>query len=93
MTAPLRVVNEAPFARAGFSPPEKAVAEALASRPMSIAQLRTVFPSVSPDAIDRLLYLLLLTKCVEPAPAAALAAVAAKPNVTRSGSSERRFYD
>jgi hypothetical protein len=82
-----RVVNEAPFARAGFSPDEKAVAEALANKPMSIAQLVRTFPSVRPEGIDRLIYLLLLTKSAEPASAAAAGATAAKSSIRQTAGS------
>ena len=62
----LRVVNEAPISRAGFSAAEKAICEVLVAKAMTIAQLRTAFPETAPEHIQRVVYLLLLTKSAEP---------------------------
>lgn len=63
--AGLKIVNEGPIARAALSKDEKEICEALAMRPMTIAQLRATFPSTAPERIERLVYLLLLTKSAE----------------------------
>jgi hypothetical protein len=64
----LRMANEGPVARAGLEPDETALCEALTWKPMNIAQLRVT--SRLPGArVDLLVYLLIVTKCVEPAAA------------------------
>jgi hypothetical protein len=63
--AGLKIVNEGPVARAALSRDEKEICEALVMRPMTLAQLRAAFPSTPPGHIDRLVYLLLLTKSAE----------------------------
>jgi|GEM_PF-579085 len=69
-STPLRMVNEGPVARAGLTQEEAAVADALLWRAMTIAQLRAM--SKLPTArVDLIAYLLVITKCVEPAPASA----------------------
>ncbi len=65
VAAQLRVVDEAPFARAGFSPQEKIIAQSLKARPMSIAQLRAQFPAFPHEKLDRIVYLLLIIKAAE----------------------------
>lgn len=63
--AGLRIVNEAPISRAGFSADERAVCEALTARPMTLAQLRTSFPAVPAERLERIVYLLVLTSSAE----------------------------
>ena len=73
MTTPLRLVNEAPIARAEFSAQEVALCEALATTAMTTAQMRSGFPGIAADQIDRIVYLLLITRSAEPAVAAVTA--------------------
>lgn len=61
---PLRLVSEALIERGGLKPEEIALVEALARKPMNLAQLRAA--STIPRArIDLLAYLLVITRCVE----------------------------
>jgi hypothetical protein len=62
----IRLVNEAPIARAGLSAEERAICEALAGRPMTFAQMHAAFRETTPEHLDRLVYLLILTKSAEP---------------------------
>jgi curved DNA-binding protein CbpA len=82
--AGLKIVNEGPIARAAFSKDEKEICEALAMRPMTLAQLQATFPSTPPERIDRLVYLLLLTKCAEPTSMST--AAMPRANLRRGGS-------
>lgn len=65
LIAQLRVVDEASFARAGFSPQEKVIAQALKARPMSITQIRAQFPAFPHEKLDRIIYFLLIIKAAE----------------------------
>ena len=65
-TGALRLTNEGPIARAGFNLDESALCEALTWKPMNLAQLRAT-SSLPPARIDLLVYLLVITKCAEPA--------------------------
>ena len=82
--AGLKIVNEGPIARAALAKDEKDICEALTNRPMTIAHLHAAFPGTAPDRIEKLLYLLLLTKSAE----RTSISTAAMPriNVGRSGS-------
>lgn len=66
-SSPLRMINEGPIGKAGLSAEERALCDALTDRPMSTQQLRDTrhLPS---DRADQLVYLLVITKCAEPAP-------------------------
>jgi len=83
--SPLRLSNEGPVSRAGLDADELALCDALTWKPMTVAQLRatTRMPSAR---VDLLLYLLVITKCAEPAPATtsspAVPAAAAVPAVS-----------
>lgn len=82
---PLRLVNESPIARAGLSRDELAITEALVKRPMTIGQVRTTFASATPERIEQLFYLLLLTKSAEPAAVVPEASPVSAP-IRRTGS-------
>jgi hypothetical protein len=61
---PLRLVSEAVIEHAELKPAEVALLEALARKPMTLAQLR--FAARLPAArVDLLAYLLVITRCVE----------------------------
>jgi hypothetical protein len=64
----LRMANEGPIARAGFDAEEAALCEALTWKPMNLAQLRLT-SRLPARRVDLLVYLLIVTKCVEPAAA------------------------
>lgn len=68
-TGAIRVVNEAPVARASFSSDEHRLCEMLAGRAMTLGQLASAFPLLSPDHLQRMVYLLVLVKAAEPAAA------------------------
>lgn len=80
VTGGVRVVNEAPVARAGFSADEHRLCEILAARAMTLGQVHAAFANIRPERIDRLVYLLLLTKAAE-------TAVVAEATVLRRGGS------
>ncbi len=61
----IRIVNEAPIARVAFSPEEKKVCQTLVDRPMTLSDMRGVFPAVPYERLERLAYVLQLTGCVE----------------------------
>lgn len=67
-SAPLRLVSEEPIASAGLPPEEKALCRALASRPTTLSALKAAsnLPALH---VDLLAYLLVITRCAEPAPA------------------------
>jgi len=65
----LRLVNEGAITNAGFTPDETALCEALLARPMTLQQMRAN-STLSVQAVDLVAYLLVITKCAEPAPAA-----------------------
>jgi curved DNA-binding protein CbpA len=70
--APLRMSNEGPASRAGLDADELALCDALTWKPMTLAELRAT--ATIPEArVDLLVYLLVITKCAEPAPATAAA--------------------
>jgi curved DNA-binding protein CbpA len=75
------MTNDGPLMRAGFDPEETALCEALAARPSTITHLREK-SSLPADHVDRLLYLLLITKCAEPiASSPSLPAVGSQPAI------------
>jgi curved DNA-binding protein CbpA len=75
--ATLRMSNEGPAGRAGLDDDELALCDALTWKPMTIAELRAT--AAIPEArVDLLVYLLVITKCAEPAPAP-IAAPASSP--------------
>jgi hypothetical protein len=82
--AALKIVNEGPVARAALAKDEKDICEALTNRPMTIAHLQAAFPATAPDRIEKLLYLLLLTKSAERT-SISLGAMP-RTNIGRSGS-------
>lgn len=61
---PLRLVSEAVIERAELKPAEVALLEALARKPMTLAQLR-VAATLPAARVDLLAYLLVITRCVE----------------------------
>jgi hypothetical protein len=63
-TSPLRMVNEGAIDRARLPPDEAALCEALALRPMTVAEMQhtTLIP---PARVELLAYLLVISKCVE----------------------------
>lgn len=77
-TAALRMVNEGPLSKAGLTPEERRVCEALTDRPMTVMQLRET-RHVSSARIDLLAYLLVITKCAEPAPRESVREMPAAP--------------
>lgn len=86
--AALRMVNESPLAKVDLSPDERDVCEAFASRPTTLAELRA--KAKLPGAqLERLLYLLLIGKCIEPTPVVPVATPAA-PKIRESGEIARR---
>lgn len=66
----LRMSNEGPVARAGLDADEVALCDALTWKPMTVAQLRAT-AGMPASRVDLLVYLLVITKCAEPAPATA----------------------
>lgn len=80
----LEFTNEAPVAHAGFTTEERALCEKLSSRAMTLAELHVASP-LTENHVDRLVYLLLITKCVEPATTAtpSVASVRAVPPVSQ----------
>jgi hypothetical protein len=60
----LRMVNEAPVLVAGLSREERALCSALESHPMGLADLCAA-TSLDARRVERLAYLLVITKCVE----------------------------
>ncbi len=89
---PLRMSNEGPVSRAGLDADDLALCDALTWKPMTVAQLRatTRLPAAR---VELLVYLLVITKCAEPAPAStsspavpavSAAAVAAVPKALPS---------
>ena len=64
---PLRLLSDAVVERAELTPEEVALCQALARTPMTLAQLRTLAKQtkLSRSRIDRLVYLLVITRCVE----------------------------
>lgn len=88
--APLRMSNEGPAGRAGLDADELALCDALTWKPMTLAELRAT--AAIPEArVDLLVYLLVITKCAEPAPApmAAPASAPALPAVAVKTESQR----
>ncbi|HSO32044.1 MAG TPA: DUF4388 domain-containing protein, partial [Labilithrix sp.] len=65
----LRLANESAITGAGLTADEAALCDALLSRPMTVAQMRAS-STLSPHLVNLLAYLLVITKCVEPAPEA-----------------------
>ncbi len=63
---PFRMVNEAPVADAGLESAERTVCDTLSSGLATFEELRRATPLAEP-IVDRLLYLLIVTKCIEPA--------------------------
>lgn len=61
---PLRLVSEAVIERAELKPAEVALLDALARKPMTLAQLR-VAARLPAARVDLLAYLLVITRCVE----------------------------
>lgn len=89
--ATLRMSNEGPAGRAGLDDDELALCDALTWKPMTLAELRAT--AAIPEArVDLLVYLLVITKCAEPAPApiAAPASSPALPAVAVKTESQRR---
>ena len=84
---PLRLVSEALIERGELQPAEQAVVEALTTKPMTLAQLRALSGAALPPArVDLLVYLLVITRCVEvegaeqaPLPSGAMWAAAQTP--------------
>lgn len=66
-SSPLRMINEGPIGKAGLSAEERALCDALTDRPMNTQQLRDT-RHLPTDRTDQLVYLLVITKCAEPAP-------------------------
>lgn len=86
---PLRMVNESPLANVDFVPEEREICEAFASRPTTPADLRA--QSKLPGAqLERLLYLLLIGKCIEPTPQVPVTAPTSQPKIRQSSEIERR---
>ena len=89
-TTALRLSNEGPVARAGFTIEETALCEALIRKSMNLAQLRAT--SALPAArVDLLVYLLVITKCAEPAVASTPAMPATRtsePNIPAARASQ-----
>ncbi len=63
----LRLANEGAITSAGFTPEESAICEALLLRPMTLQQMRAA-STLSVQLVDLVAYLLVITKCAEPAP-------------------------
>lgn len=89
---PLRLVSEAVIERAELGPAEIGLLEALASKPMSLDQLRAA-SSLPAARVDLLAYLLVITRCVEvegaehaPLPSAAMWAAAKAPPAASTSS-------
>ncbi|MDB5212783.1 MAG: DnaJ-class molecular chaperone CbpA [Myxococcaceae bacterium] len=80
----LRMSNEGPAGRAGLDADELALCDALTWKPMTLAQLRAA-AAIPQACVDLLVYLLVITKCAEPAPAPASSP--AMPAVTASRAS------
>lgn len=85
---PLRLVSESVIERAELTPDEVALCASLASMPLTLTQLKKKTATVAPARIDLLVYLLVITRCVEvegaeraPLPSGAMWA---KANVTPS---------
>jgi curved DNA-binding protein CbpA len=78
-TATLRMSNEGPIARAGLDADETALCEALTWKSMTIAQMRAT-SKLPPARVDLLVYLLVITKCIEPGAASSPALPAAPPS-------------
>ncbi|MBS2018024.1 MAG: J domain-containing protein [Deltaproteobacteria bacterium] len=78
-SSPLRMVNEGPIGNAGLSPEERALCDALTERPMTVMQMRET-RHLPPDRSDVLAYLLVITKCAEPAPPDSVREVPAPPS-------------
>ena len=93
---PLRLVSEAVRERAELKPEEIALLEALARKPMTLAELRAA-TSLPAARVDLLAYLLVITRCVEvegaahaPLPSAAMwVAANTGPRAATSTSSDR----
>lgn len=86
--ATLRMSNEGPAGRAGLDDDELALCDALTWKPMTLAELRAT--AAIPEArVDLLVYLLVITKCAEPAPAPAPASSPVLPAVTPNTESQR----
>lgn len=85
---PLRMANESPLAQVDLVAEERDVCETFASRPTTVADLRAKSKLPGPQ-LDRLLYLLLIGKCIEPTPVVPVSAPA-EPQIRRSGEMERR---
>ncbi len=71
--ATLRLANEGPMTHAGLEPEETLLCESLMWKPMTLSQLRAASQLTS-DRLDLLVYLLVITKCVESVPAQASSA-------------------
>ena len=93
---PLRLVSEALMERAELKPAEVALLEALAQKPMTLAQMRAA-SSLPGARVDLLAYLLVITRCVEvegaeraPLPSGAMwaASGASNPGATNPGAGE-----
>ena len=69
-TVTLRLSNEGPLGNASLGAEELALCEALSFRSMTIAEMHAS-SALPPSRVDLLAYFLVITKCAEPAPAAA----------------------
>lgn len=78
----LRLANETAITSAGFTPDEAAICEALLLRPMTLKQIRAT-STLPPHLVDLLAYLLIITKCAEPAPAPAGTMMPSPPSSQR----------
>lgn len=79
---PLRMANEGPIGRAGLDDDELALCDALTWRPLTVAQLHAG-SSLPASRVELLVYLLVITKCAEPATASSPGMPAA-PDLQRS---------
>ena len=88
--ATLHMSNEGPAGRAGLDDDELALCDALTWKPMTLAELRAT-AALPAARVDLLVYLLVITKCAEPAPApvAASASSPALPAVPVKKESQR----
>ena len=84
-TASLRLSNEGPIARAGFDVDEMALCEALTWKAMTLAQIRAV-ARIPAARVELLVYLLIITKCIEPEAASSPALPVAAVRSPSSGS-------
>lgn len=83
LSSPLRLVNEAPLDRAGFSPEEAAIVRALCERPMTVGEMRSM-SKLPIGRVDQLAFLLVAGKCAE-------AATPSQQNLPAAAPSEPRI--